>query len=89
MQWCEQTLHLSGISTPLNASAFLQQHTHVVPDWYKAFLFRTRAHVAAGYTPALALAPKPDGESGFLQLTRRRIQILQQAGYSPGESIKR
>lgn len=87
MQWCEQTLHLLGIFIRPNASVFLQQHTRSIPDWYKAFLFRTRAHMAAGHTPALALAPKPDGDSGVLQLTRERIQILQQAGYFTDESI--
>jgi hypothetical protein len=63
------------------ASDFLQQHSYSTSDWYRQFLFRARAHVAAGSSPSLALPLKLDGgDSKALQATRERIRVLQQAG---------
>jgi hypothetical protein len=80
-------MHSLGIFTPPVASNFLQQQGQIIPDWYKPLLFRTRAHVAAEYSPLLSLAPKLDDASGALTITRQRLQALQQAGYSTDASI--
>jgi len=81
-------MHSLGIFTRPRASDFLQQHSHSIPDWYRQFLFRARAHVAAGSSPPLALPLKLDGgDSGALQVTRERIRVLQQAGYATNGSI--
>jgi hypothetical protein len=69
-------------------SDFLQQHSYSTPDWYREYLFRARAHVAAGSSPSLTIPPKFDGgDSKALQATRERIRVLQQAGYVTNESI--
>jgi hypothetical protein len=81
-------MHSLGIFRKPSASDFLQQHSYSTPDWYREFLFRARAHVAAGSSPSLALPLKLDsGDSKALQATRERIRVLQQAGYVTNGSI--
>jgi hypothetical protein len=77
MQWCEQTMHSLGKSTPPVANDFLQLRSPIIPDWYRLLLYRTRAHVAAENSPLLSLAPKLDDASGVLTVTRQRLEVLQ------------
>ena len=75
-------------SFPLTPSFFCKCQCYSTPDWYRQFLFRARAHVAAGSSPSLTLPLKLNGgDSKALQATRERIRILQQAGYVTNGSI--
>jgi len=80
-------MHSLGIFTPPVANDFLQLQSQIIPDWYRLLLYRTRAHVAAEYSPLLSLAPKLDDVSGALSVTRQRLEVLQQLGYSTNASI--
>jgi hypothetical protein len=82
MHWCQEVLSQFGVTTPPIAGDFLSRRLGTTPDWYIAFLHRTRAHVAAQSYPLLQLAPSLDEEeTGKLTATRDRIKALQQVGY--------
>jgi hypothetical protein len=83
MQWCEQELYQLGVTTRPTASQFITHHGPVIPEWYKPFLFRARAHHTRGDNPQLALPPKlndsPDAPE--LSAMKARLEALQAAGY--------
>jgi hypothetical protein len=86
MHWCNSNLSLFVATQPV-ASDFLTLQGHVIPPWYRDFLFHTRAYVATNQAPILQLASRPDDspESPDLTLTRGRIEVLQAAGYNLNE----
>jgi hypothetical protein len=53
MQWYEQELYQLGVITQPTANQFITHHGPVIPEWYRPFLFRARAHHARGDTVTL------------------------------------
>jgi hypothetical protein len=86
MHWCTQNLSLFHQAEPV-ASDFLTFQGPIIPDWFRQFLYHTRAHVATNQNPILRLPDKLDDSPDAPELTamRQRIEALQQAGYHPNE----
>jgi hypothetical protein len=57
------THHNGHTACPLPHSLPATYSSPATPDWYREFLFRARAHVAAGSSPSLALPLKLDDAS--------------------------
>jgi hypothetical protein len=89
MHWCQQELSQLDVTTPPTARDFLSRRRGITPNWYISFLYRTRAHVAAGSYPILQHAPSLDEEkTGGLTATRDRMKALQEVGYGGVEQAR-
>jgi hypothetical protein len=86
MHWCTQSLSLFYPHKPVT-SDFLTFRGTIIPDWFRPFLYYTRAHVASNQDPILRLPDKlnDDPNAPELQAMRQRIEVLQQAGYHLNE----
>jgi hypothetical protein len=87
MQWCKQELYQLGVITQPTASQFITHRGSVIPEWYRPFLFRARAHDACGNDPQLALPPKLNDspDSPELRAMKARLEALQAAGYEQAQ----
>jgi hypothetical protein len=86
MHWCTQTLSLFHQAEPV-ASDFLAFRGLIIPNWFRQFLYHTRAYVAANQDPILRLPDKLNDSPDAPELTamRQRMEALQQAGYHLNE----
>ena len=59
MYWCQQQLEQIGHPTQPLASEFLSHGQQIIPQWFRHFVYITRAQAVSMHPPFLDVAPRP------------------------------